>query len=100
MYIKILLINVNVTETLRMHPPGPGLLRICTKRYKIPDSDIMLDVGAKVFVPVYSLHYDSKYYPQPEIFDPQRFTEENKSLRPNGTFLPFGDGPRICIGIK
>lgn len=81
-----------------MHPPGPGLLRVCTKSYKIPDSDITLDTGTEVLIPVYSLHNDAQYYPEPEIFDPQRFTEENKASRPNGTFLPFGDGPRICIG--
>lgn len=81
-----------------MHPPGPGLVRVCTKKYKIPKSDITLNTGTKVLIPVYSIHYDSKYYSQPEIFNPLRFTEENKVSRPNGTFLPFGDGPRICIG--
>lgn len=48
---------------------------------------------------MYSLHHDPKYYPNPDIFDPDRFTPEEKSKRPNGTFLPFGDGPRHCIGI-
>lgn len=81
-----------------MHPPGPGLLRVCTKKYKVPESNMTLNTGTKVLIPVYSLHYDSKYYPQPEIFDPLRFTEENKASRQNGTYLPFGDGPRICIG--
>lgn len=81
-----------------MHPPGSALLRVCTKKYKIPDSDITLDKGMKVLIPTYALHFDTKYYPQPEIFDPQRFTEENIASRPNGTFLPFGDGPRMCIG--
>lgn len=81
-----------------MHPPGSALLRVCTKKYKIPESDITLDIGMKVLIPTYALHFDPKYYPQPEIFDPMRFTEENKALRPDGTFLPFGDGPRICIG--
>lgn len=81
-----------------MHPPGPGLLRVCTKKFKIPESNIHLETGTKVLVPLYSLHYDPKYYPQPHSFDPQRFTEENKASRPRGTFLPFGDGPRICIG--
>lgn len=85
-------------ETLRMHPPGPGLLRVCTKKFKIPDSDITLDTGMKVLIPTYSLHHDPVYYPNPELFDPLRFTEDNKASRPNGTFLPFGDGPRICIG--
>lgn len=71
---------------------------MCTKKYKIPESDITLDIGMKVLIPTYALHFDPEYYPQPEIFDPERFTEENKALRPDGTFLPFGDGPRICIG--
>jgi len=52
----------------------------------------------KVLIPTYSLHHDPAYYPNPELFDPLRFTEDNKASRPNGTFLPFGDGPRICIG--
>lgn len=47
---------------------------------------------------MYSIHNDPKYYPNPEVFDPERFTTEEKDKRPNGTFLPFGDGPRHCIG--
>lgn len=81
-----------------MHPPAPFLVRACTKKYEIPNSDLVLSPGAKVLIPSYCLHYDSKYYPNPNKFDPQRFTDENKASRPHGTFLPFGDGPRICIG--
>ncbi|CAI6360815.1 unnamed protein product [Macrosiphum euphorbiae] len=93
-------LDMVLNETLRMHPPGPGLLRVCTKKFKIPDSDITLDTGMKVLIPTYSLHHDPAYYPNPELFDPLRFTEDNKASRPNGTFLPFGDGPRICIGLR
>lgn len=57
-----------------------------------------MDVGDKLYIPTYSLHCDPEYYPDPEVFDPDRFTEENKASRVQGTFLPFGDGPRICIG--
>lgn len=81
-----------------MHPPGAATLRVCTKQYKLPDSDLTIDVGTKVLIPLYSYHYDPKYYPNPNVFDPLRFTEENKASRPNGTYLPFGDGPRNCIG--
>lgn len=83
---------------MRLHPPVPAINRVCTKKYTIPESDITLNVGEKLIIPTYAFHYDSKYYPSPEVFDPERFTEENKTTRPNGTFLPFGDGPRICIG--
>lgn len=81
-----------------MHPPVPVLNRVCTKKYTFPDSNVTLNTGDKVIIPIYSLHYDPNYYPNPEVFDPERFSEENKTSRPNGTFIPFGDGPRICIG--
>lgn len=49
-------------------------------------------------VPVLGLHKDPEYFPDPEKFDPERFNEETKSRRPNYVYLPFGDGPRVCIG--
>lgn len=82
-----------------MHPPIPVLNRVCTKRYAIPDSDLTLNVGEKLIIPAHSLHYDPAYYPNPDVFDPERFAEKNDMSRPLGTFVPFGDGPRICIGI-
>jgi hypothetical protein len=54
--------------------------------------------GTRVLVPVMGLHYDPKYYPDPKRFDPERFSEEEKMKRPKFCYLPFGEGPRICIG--
>lgn len=49
-------------------------------------------------IPIYGLHHDPKHFPDPEKFDPERFSEENKhNIAPN-TYLPFGVGPRNCIG--
>ena len=51
-----------------------------------------------MLVSVLGLHHDPKYYPDPEKFDPERFSEEEKKKRPHFSYLPFGEGPRICIG--
>lgn len=51
-------------------------------------------------VPSIGFHYDPNYFPNPDKFDPERFSDENKSSIVPGTYLPFGNGPRNCIGNK
>jgi cytochrome P450 family 6 len=85
-------------ETLRKYPPGSFLARECTKKYDIPGRDITIEKGTLIIIPVIGLHRDQKYYPDPEKFDPDRFSEEMKDRNPQFTYLPFGEGPRICIG--
>uniref|UniRef100_A0A8D8LRU3 Probable cytochrome P450 6a14 n=1 Tax=Cacopsylla melanoneura TaxID=428564 RepID=A0A8D8LRU3_9HEMI len=87
-------------ETLRKYPSVPQLDRVAVKEYKIPDTDITLDVGTKISIPSFAIHYDPEYYPNPDQFDPERFTPENIEARPHYTYLPFGDGPRNCIGMR
>jgi len=89
-----------VHETLRKYPPVPFLSRVCTKEYKIPDTEIMLEKGMVVYIPVLGLHRDPDYYPEPDKFDPERFSDKNKKERVPFTYLPFGEGPRICIGLR
>ncbi|PNF35807.1 putative cytochrome P450 6a14 [Cryptotermes secundus] len=89
-----------VAETLRKYPVVPILNRECTKAYKIPDTDIVLEKGIRTVIPILGLHHDPKYYPDPERFDPERFSEEEKAKRHNYVYLPFGEGPRICIGMR
>lgn len=90
-----------IYETLRKHPIIKFLNRSCTKDYTLPNNNgkcITIKKGTQVFVPVQAIHYDAKYYPDPNQFDPRRFDQEEKNRRTKQTFLGFGDGPRICPG--
>lgn len=55
--------------------------------------------GESIFLPIYNIHHDKKYYENPEKFDPYRFSEENKIKIKPFTYIPFGVGPRNCIGM-
>jgi cytochrome P450 family 6 len=90
------------TEILRKYPIIPFLDRTCSSDYKLPspsgNGTIKLSAGTGVYIPVLALHHDPTYFPEPEKFDPDRFTEENKRSRPKYSYIPFGEGPRMCIG--
>lgn len=87
-----------VLETMRKYPPLPLLNRICVKDYKLPDSDLFVEKGTRLVVPVLGLHHDPDYFPEPATFNPDRFNEANKNRIPTCAYIPFGEGPRICIG--
>nr|CAD7459333.1 unnamed protein product [Timema tahoe] len=89
-----------LTETLRKYPVVPVLSRNCTKPCTIQGTDLLVVKGMKVLIPVVGLHMDPEYYPDPLKFDPERFSEKNQKARPHFTYLPFGEGPRICIGMR
>ncbi|KAJ8965098.1 hypothetical protein NQ317_010501 [Molorchus minor] len=89
-----------IDETLRMYSPLPFVTRECVESYKIPDEDTTIEVGTGVMIPIEALHYDPEYFENPTTFDPDRFSEENKKNIPQYAYLPFGEGPRICIGER
>jgi len=102
LYFTSLLSIPMFTETLRKYPILPFLDRKCCIDYELPaptgNRTTKLPVGIGVYIPVFGTHYNPNYFPEPEKFDPDRFTEEKKRSRPNYTYLPFGEGPRMCIG--
>nr|XP_024216016.1 cytochrome P450 6a2 isoform X1 [Halyomorpha halys] len=92
---KLKFLNNCVSEALRLYPSVPILIRECAKDYTLPDGTF-IEKGLNILIPNLSLHRDPKYFPEPLEFKPDRF--ENPPA--NGTYLPFGDGPRICIGKR
>lgn len=66
--------------------------------HRIPGTSVTIKAKDMVAIPVWSLHYDEKYWTDPKEFRPDRFLPENKDQIRSGTYLPFGLGPRNCIG--
>lgn len=87
------------TESMRKHPPVARMDRQCTSEYEVPGTSYKLKPGSSVQIPVMGLHYDPQYYPNPDYFDPMRFSPEEKAKRSPYVYLPFGAGPRNCIGL-
>ncbi|KXJ25206.1 cytochrome P450 3A24 [Exaiptasia diaphana] len=91
-------LDMVISETLRLCPPGLMLMRECTKPCIVKGIKIPKD--CPILVPAYSIHRDPKIYPEPETFDPERFSAEGKLSRDPYSYLPFGHGPRNCIGMR
>lgn len=91
-----------IDESLRLHPPFSISARQCSKEYRIPDTNVVIEKGTTVFFSTLGLHYDPKYYDEPDKFMPERYGETNGPTKsflemPN---LTFGDGPRNCLGLR
>lgn len=76
------------------------MFRECTKAYQIPGTELVIEKGTPIMIPVWALHYDEQYFPQPKKFDPDRFDSKNRKGFHEMPFLGFGDGPRACIGRR
>nr|XP_022920374.1 probable cytochrome P450 6a20 [Onthophagus taurus] len=88
-----------VNETIRKYPTLHTFKRLCVEDYKL-DNNHILEKGTKIFISILGLHRDEEYFPNPDLFNPERFSEENKSKILPYTYLPFGEGPRNCIGLR
>jgi cytochrome P450 family 6 len=76
----------------------PILDRVAGTDYVIPGTNITIEKGTTVYVPLLGLHMDPDMFPDPDHFDPERFSKENRRTRHPFTYLPFGEGPKYCIG--
>ncbi|XP_045585081.1 cytochrome P450 6j1 [Procambarus clarkii] len=93
-----------VSEVLRLYPAAPIIERVCTKDYKLCGSEggreVDVRAGTTVLVPVWCLHRDARYWPQPQQFLPHRFLGDARARIQPYTYLPFGAGPRSCVGMR
>lgn len=87
-------------ETLRKYPPVSFLMREAMTDYTFQGTKVTIPKGTKVWVPIYAIQRDPENYPDPDAFIPERFTSESMNTRHPMTYLPFGDGPRNCIGAR
>lgn len=81
-----------------MYPLLHFLDREAEQAYRVPDTNVTLDKGTALIIPMCAIHMDSEYFPNPKRFDPERFSAENKANIPSCAYFPFGEGPRFCIG--
>ncbi|XP_055696373.1 cytochrome P450 6a9-like [Lutzomyia longipalpis] len=89
-----------IQETLRKYPVTDTLIREAVQDYKIPNYEFVIKKKSKVLISSYAIHRDPEIYPNPDKFDPDRFTEDNIKARHPYAWLPFGEGPRICVGMR
>lgn len=87
-----------IKETLRLFPPVLFIARNNSKEFQIKGRTI--PPGTTCLVLFYQLHRDPKYFPNPEVYDPDRFSPENWNGKHAFSYTPFSAGPRNCIGQR
>jgi cytochrome P450 len=85
-----------LSESIRLRPPAWAIGRRAIAEHRA--GDVTIPAGAVVVVSPWLLHHDDRWWPEPDAFRLDRWTPEAKAERPRGAYLPFGAGPRVCIG--
>ncbi|XP_012227316.1 cytochrome P450 6j1-like [Linepithema humile] len=92
-----------LNESQRIIPTAGFQSKICTEEFELRGSDGLVcrvQPSTEIQIPVHGLQHDPRYWNNPEVFDPERFNPENKQNIDRFVFLPFGEGPRICPGMR
>ncbi|XP_077563290.1 cytochrome P450 3A24-like isoform X2 [Haemaphysalis longicornis] len=97
---KLNYLHCVVSECLRMYPPGTRIDRSPREDYILGNTGVKVRKGDLIAVPIYAMHHDPEYFPDPLTFKPERFDDENVASIQPYTYLPFGAGPRNCIGMR
>jgi cytochrome P450 len=85
-------------EAMRLYPPAPVMTRQTASALQLGSKTI--PAGANIFIPIYAVHRHRRLWDDPDRFDPERFFPERKAKILRTQFMPFGFGPRTCIGAS
>ncbi|CAL7936765.1 unnamed protein product [Xylocopa violacea] len=92
-----------MNESQRCYPALGYMSKLCTDEIELEGSDglrLRMKPGTEIVISIDGLHRDEKYWPDPDTFDPNRFSDERKQTIEKMAFLPFGEGPRMCVGMR
>jgi cytochrome P450 len=87
-----------VLEAMRLYPPAPVVVRTATRDVSLGAE--MIRAGSPTYIPIYAIQRHRRLWDEPDTFDPDRFAPEAVKARHRYAYLPFGAGPRICIGMS
>lgn len=85
-----------VKESMRLYPPAGGATREPIEDLEL--AGYLVPRGSSIAISSYAMHHNPDFFPEPEMFDPDRFTPEREAQIPRYAYLPFSAGPRVCIG--
>ncbi|MDX1267260.1 MAG: cytochrome P450, partial [Oceanisphaera sp.] len=93
---KMVLVRDSFREALRLYPPVGFLSRECIHATEMRDKK--MPAGSSVMISPWLIHRHQDFWDNPHGFDPGRFTSKNLKTPLSKSYLPFGAGPRVCIG--
>ena len=94
---RLVLVSQVLKESMRLYPPVPIMSRQAVADARIDGHDVK--AGASVLMPIYAIHRHARRWADADAFDPERFSPEREAEIPRYQYMPFGAGPRICIGM-
>lgn len=92
-----------IKESQRLYTSGGVMGKVCTKEFELEGSDGLrcrVQPGTEILISVFALHRDPRYWRDPDVFDPDRFAADRKAEIEKYAFLPFSEGPRMCVGTR
>ena len=85
-----------IKEAMRLYPPAPIMARDPSVAINLAGRTV--PAGSQILIPIYAVHRHRKLWDDPDLFNPDRFLPEAETARPRSQYMPFGGGPRVCIG--